>query len=155
MSFSKADNVVEALANLIAEQLTSGSLDLMEAGKVIRVDVNIPGGNVVLRTDKGETWYVTPIQLGSRARLTLDNGNPPAYECPEVRQSHAKYQALLGQWEVISKVVEAVGTPDLDTALQAWVEDVLSEEDREVWYRWSSGGYATKQEWLVINAYSN
>ncbi len=152
MKFGKAEDVMEAIANLIAAHLTDSRLNLGVAGNVVRVDVDSTNDQVVLRTDQGTVWYLLPIQLGSRLTLVSQHGKAPDFGHEEVRKSYRRYLELERQWMTIRTVVETTGLPELDTLLQTWVEDVLTDDDRECWFRWSPGGHATPQERRVVNA---
>jgi len=65
------------------------------------------------------------------------------------------YLNLEENWRIVQKMCKAMGIEDPeDELLQSFYDDVLTDDGRRAWSKWSSGGTATAtaEEWMAINA---
>lgn len=64
------------------------------------------------------------------------------------------FLSLEADWRICLKFATGLGLTkmlDNDRLLQSYWEDVLTDEARSVWNKWTSGGTATAEEWTLIN----
>lgn len=155
MSISKSSRenkaeVVGCIASVFAVHRIDQTMELSDDGgrKVVHIGYLDGDREIWLRTENGEVWIVTANQLGSA--LTFKE-HTPSFKSGEVRENFERFQLLEQQWGTIKQVVDSMDA-DADLALQSWVEDVLSDDERECWHRWSSGGHATTQEWDIVSS---
>lgn len=140
--------VTSMLASLLAEAAADGSINIGDTGDTVKHVGYLDGDSEIwLRTAiSGQVWIVRADRLNAWVPPVSNAAN---YRAEEVQASYKRYQALCTQWNTVKQVVDSM-EGDRTMALQAWVEDVLSPDERECWFRWSSGGHATKDEWAIV-----
>lgn len=148
-SMENQAEVVGGIAAVFAIHRIDQTMELSDDGgrRVVHIGYLDGDQEIWLRTDSGEVWIVTAHQLGSLVNKEYD----PHYKNKEVLESFERFQGLEAQWDKVRQVVDSIDG-DTDMALQAWAEDVLSDDERECWHRWSSGGHATAQEWDIVSS---
>lgn len=135
------------LASAIIEIGESNPIPVGDTGDTVRHVGYLDGDSEIwLRTREGEVWIVRAEKLNTFVQQAPDAAH---YRLKEVRESYKRYKGLAAQANVIRQVAVQIEA-DPNMALQAWVEDVLSPDERDCWLRWISGGYATKQEWNLV-----
>lgn len=105
-----------------------------------RIDYQEGDHQVWLRLTNGDAWLLRVHQLGSRVMGESEVG----YN--DVLRSYISYRSLMRQWAKIEKTIKTAGMEDIDPYLQAWHDDVLSDDERSDYDRWVSGGYASSEE---------
>lgn len=97
----------------------------------------------LVRLTNGETWLLRVDKLGAKQYHEVNLGHT------EVISSHYRYQALYRQWLVVLKTAQCAGM-DTDLMAQTYHDDILGEDERYHWDRWTSCGTANAAEWEVV-----
>lgn len=152
MITQNAQELLEAIATAMAfakedSTIAIGDLPPDQAPAVDYIDYKEGDDQVWLRLTNGEAWLLQVYPLGGYI--------PQVYKAGvgDVRSSYNRYQKLLIQWNAIERTLAAGGMKgeDVNTYLQAWHDDTLSDDERADYDRWVSGGKATAAEWAIID----
>lgn len=147
------------LMNAVASQLTLAleafrmdghpgvPVDDSEQVRIDRITYEDGDTEAWLRLTNGTTWILRAHELGNRILGESEVG------LKNVLKSIQVYKNLQARINETMRAVTAAGL-DTDHVLQAWHDDVLTDEERAHWNRWISGGYATAAEWEAVDRYS-
>lgn len=108
------------------------------------IDYVEDGQEIWLRLTDGTLWILRAYQLGATIHHEPDIGRQA------VIGSYCQFRELSKQFGRVMKTAEAAGL-DTDLLAQAWYDDVLSEDERVHWDRWTSCGTASTQEWDIVH----
>lgn len=115
-----------------------------QAPHLDRIDYREGDGQVWLRLTNGEAWLLRAYRLGDNIR------QEPEVAVAQTTASYLRYKGLLNRWVAVAQTAKAAGIEDSEQLLQAYYDDVLDDDQRKDWDRWSPAGYATAQEWATV-----
>ena len=139
--------VVGGIASVLSEQMTAKMPIPLGDSSYAIVQMGYLDGDpeIWLRTNADDVWIVRVHRLGTNLQHDWRADHQ------SVIQSFLRYEALVNRKDDAMRVATSCDVP-ADMALQAFYDEVLSDDERECWNRWSPGGYATKQELEIIKA---
>lgn len=149
MSDENMREVIGGLASLIGAEMTAAlPIPLGDSSYAITQMGYLDGDPYIwLRTNADDVWIVRVQRLGMTVNF---NGREDERR---VVESWKRYKELVESKDHALRYAKALDIEDENLALQTFYEEVLSDDERECWDRWSPGGYATKQELEIVKKY--